>query len=107
MRGRIASRLKTSLDHEGHRQKLRLAGSGVEHAARDNGHDAAAVLAPLISTHEISTPPLIAAQEITAAPVISAQEITAAPALAPVPDPAGPVLSAVSEPGLAALPEIE
>ena len=107
MRGRIASRLKTSRDHEGHRQKLWLAGAGMEHAARDNGHDnARTVLAPLISTHEISTAPLISAQEISAAPVISAQEM-AAPALAPVPDPAGPVLSALSEPALAALPEIE
>jgi exopolysaccharide biosynthesis polyprenyl glycosylphosphotransferase len=85
MRGRIASRLKTSLDHEGHHDKLRLAAAGAEHTVRDSGHDnGAAMLAPLMSAQEMS-----------------------APALAPVPDPAGPVLSAMAEPALAALREIE
>jgi exopolysaccharide biosynthesis polyprenyl glycosylphosphotransferase len=82
MRGRIASRLRTSLDHEGHRQELRLAAAGMQHSAVDSGHDnAAAVLKPLISGHEM-------------------------PALAPVPEPPGPILSAVAEPALAADPAL-
>jgi exopolysaccharide biosynthesis polyprenyl glycosylphosphotransferase len=85
MRGRIASRLKTSLDHEGHRRKLRLAAPMTGHAALEGGHDnVGAVLASLISAPEMS-----------------------ATALAPVPEPAGPVLSAVAEPALAAVPELE
>jgi exopolysaccharide biosynthesis polyprenyl glycosylphosphotransferase len=85
MRGRIASRLRTSLDNEGHRRKLRLAGPVAEHGALHGGHDnAAAVYAPMISGQEMS-----------------------AAALAPAPEPAGPVLSAVAEPALAAVPEIE
>jgi exopolysaccharide biosynthesis polyprenyl glycosylphosphotransferase len=85
MRGRIASRFKTSLDHEGHRRKLRLAAPVAEHAVLDGRHEHAGA---------------------GFSPVISGQEMSMA-ALAPAPEPAGAVLSAVAEPALAAVPEIQ